>query len=550
MTVINDIGTVSPQRFRRLVLSQLEDLDTPRSLSIWMLLKAGQDESILDLEIDPLWFKDSKSYLEFALPSSLVKKWVGLRVANDPKLVAKQTFFDMEGHCRIANRRIRTDTPKGRVGSILDKARKIISDILPEIDARFLDSLGDLGGWGKGVTSSCKGRWLAPYNKLGAAPQATPAFLTVAKAFILECPQWSRLHSDVEVCPFNTVSFVPKTAKTDRAIAVEPSMNAFFQRAVGKSLHLPLKKLGIFLDSQEKNRLFARRASIDNSLATIDLSSASDTISKAIVEYLFPREWVALLGLLRSEHFKIDGEIHRYEKWSSMGNGYTFELESLLFGSICMAIVGHPSKWCVYGDDIIVPIEHYDILAECLEWCGFIINKSKSFSSGPFRESCGEDFFLGDRVRPFFLKEESVPAVFAWANYIRTSVEYKSFCIDRTWKRLVESIPRAPLGPKGDYGLLTFWVNDYEYDPSYSKLVRRPYGPWIGFYIEGLRWEPQSLRRSKIDGDAAVAAHLRQLTASRSADRFPLAVSASGSGKWKRRRTVFSEDWPQLRAIT
>jgi len=104
----------------------------------------------------------------------------------------------------------------------------------------------------------------------------------------------------------------------------------------------------------------------------------------------------------------IDGEEHVNEMFSSMGNGFTFELESLLFYAISKATAfctGVRGVISVYGDDIIVPTALYDDLVWTLGWCGFSVNPEKSFSSGPFRESCGGHYFNGRDITPIYLRE-------------------------------------------------------------------------------------------------------------------------------------------------
>jgi hypothetical protein len=58
----------------------------------------------------------------------------------------------------------------------------------------------------------------------------------------------------------------------------------------------------------------------------------------------------------------------------------------------------------VYGDDIIVPSFMAADATQVLEAVGLRVNVSKSFSSGPFRESCGEEFINGVRVTPVRLR--------------------------------------------------------------------------------------------------------------------------------------------------
>jgi len=93
-----------------------------------------------------------------------------------------------------------------------------------------------------------------------------------------------------------------------------------------------------------------------------------------------------------------------------MGNAYTFELESILFYSlsigVCKTLGLTTESVSVYGDDIIVPTTAFDLLSSTLEFCGFSVNSEKSYSVGPFRESCGADWFCGMDVRPFYLRKQ------------------------------------------------------------------------------------------------------------------------------------------------
>jgi hypothetical protein len=146
----------------------------------------------------------------------------------------------------------------------------------------------------------------------------------------------------------------------------------------------------------------------------------------------------------------------KYEKFSSMGNGYTFELETLIFWGLCMGVCRElelePSQVLVYGDDIVVPVAAYELLSEVLTFCGFTLNSKKSFGSGPFRESCGKDYFLGADVRPFFLKEipYEIETLFRLCNGLRVLSARRALpftgCelrFQRPWSTVVRAIPRS-----------------------------------------------------------------------------------------------------------
>jgi len=226
-------------------------------------------------------------------------------------------------------------------------------------------------------------------------------------------PLWNAWDS-VEYSTGNHIITVPKNAKTDRTIAVEPGLNTWIQLGIGKAIRRRLRFAGFNLNSDYKNQLGAFKGSIDDSLATIDFSAASDTIAKELVRLVLPPVWFSVLDAARSHYFTLDGVTRRAEKFSTMGNGFTFELESLLFYCISRAVAFHTNTRgviSVYGDDIIAPVEMADDLSWVLGVLGFEVNPKKSYSSGPFRESCGGHYYNGYDITPFYVKAPIVRLV-------------------------------------------------------------------------------------------------------------------------------------------
>ena len=161
--------------------------------------------------------------------------------------------------------------------------------------------------------------------------------------------------------------------------------------------------------------LLARLGSLTGATATIDLSMASDTVATNLVKLVVPKAWFSLLMRLRSPFTFVDGHWTKLEKFSSMGNGFTFELETLLFRSLAEVI----GRRCgiredpytpglttsVFGDDIVVPRSIAEALVAALRFFGFTPNENKTFLDGPFRESCGGDYWSGRDVRPHFQRQ-------------------------------------------------------------------------------------------------------------------------------------------------
>lgn len=142
-------------------------------------------------------------------------------------------------------------------------------------------------------------------------------------------------------------------------------------------------------------------------LATIDLESASDTMCHGLVLDLLPPDWFVYLDALRSKSYVIDGQWRSFEKFSAMGNGFTFELESLIFYALARSVVPveESQDVSVFGDDIIVPAKYAPQLLELLDYVGFLPNKQKTFVSGNFYESCGKHYHKGFDVTPIYQKE-------------------------------------------------------------------------------------------------------------------------------------------------
>lgn len=235
----------------------------------------------------------------------------------------------------------------------------------------------------------------------------------------------------ITICDHAEYSSVPKKIDENRPIELGPSIAGLLQQAYDGFIRERLKeRWGCDLRNQEPNKVLARigseRGSEPNSPATIDLQSASDSISFALVGMLLPDAWFKILSPLRAKSIVMkDGTIIKLEKFSSMGNALTFSLETLIFSAVVRAnLRAHGwegSRWRVYGDDIIVPCRIYDDVCRDLGRLGFVINESKSFSRGFFRESCGGDYLLGVDVRPLYIKKpiKCVADLFKYLNMIQ-----------------------------------------------------------------------------------------------------------------------------------
>lgn len=183
-------------------------------------------------------------------------------------------------------------------------------------------------------------------------------------------------------------STVPKNNEKRRPINVEPFGNTVGQRALGNWLRDEIHRLfNVNLDTLADVH---RRRIADDDVATIDLKDASDRISLALCRWLLPKRVLKHLEALRSPMvLGHDGHYHLIKKISSMGNGFTFELMTLILTTICRTL---DPEATVFGDDIIIRKDCAERLIYLLEEASFNVNQEKSFISGPFRESCGANF--------------------------------------------------------------------------------------------------------------------------------------------------------------
>lgn len=341
----------------------------------------------------------------------------------DREAVAHQKWWDSEEQCRVTNLVFKTINVCGADGleeSILSPLSPHVYAILRRARRKIERWLGrfQVSEWvsscrfGDGATTSCRGAALSVGDKL-ASTLEYQGNGNILGALVKCFPRWqeSDPSRDPVSCPGNLMLTVPKDASTNRPIGIEPTLSGFAQLGIGSMLRDRLARVGCNLNDQGINQSLAFEA-VSRSLATIDLQSASDTISLELVRWLMPSDWFFALTSCRSSFTLLNGERIALEKFSSMGNGYTFELESLIFLALTratadeMGSIIHMGENChVYGDDIILPTPLVPEIKAVLHFCGFTLNARKSFSVGPFRESCGVDVYKGTIVTPLYIKE-------------------------------------------------------------------------------------------------------------------------------------------------
>jgi len=222
--------------------------------------------------------------------------------------------------------------------------------------------------------------------------------------------------------PVRVIS-VPKTLKTPRIIAIEPTCMQYMQQGLMEMMvkylesnHFTRGMIGI--EDQVPNQDLARQGSLTGDLATLDLSEASDRVSlRLVTSMLFNYGYLSEAVLAtRSTRADVPGYgVIPLSKFASMGSALTFPMEvcvfltTIFYGIESMLgrrltrrdIESYRGRVRVYGDDIVVPVDVVPHVVEALEQLNFKVNHSKSFWTGRFRESCGREYYDGHDISIF-----------------------------------------------------------------------------------------------------------------------------------------------------
>jgi len=531
------------------------------ALQAYLLCEAGEFRQLAELSIKPDVYPNASSFGEDYLIVNFLSKWKGLNTGIDTKAVALSKWISAEEVCLSTNNRFFSGNP-GNTGveQVLFLAQRKIASVLGSFSLKKV-----LSGcqWSGGATFDHR-RGTPFTTKMSKVLSVTAPALKYLRLCVETDPNWVEAITGnypagpvkllpnnfclVKGCKFITV---PKSAKTDRCIAVEPTGNAFLQQGVGQYIRRRLKRFNVDLDTQEYNQYLASVAFRDG-YATVDLASASDTISHGLVWSLLPIDWYLYLDDIRSHSIRVDGEWRTLQKFSSMGNAFTFELETLIFWAISTSINeleenGNAYHVAVYGDDIIIHASRFASLCEVITHCGFEVNGSKSFSEGPFYESCGKHYFNGVDVTPVYQKAvldgKPEEIIRCHNRLVRWAVRYSGepfnkvvlkalddlfVSFKKIWK-FHHRIPRIPLVSPDDDGFLSSSYKLASYDPNH------------GYYC--VLYRPKSnLYRSQ--DSAFLAYKLRKFSVS-SADPKGHAKISGASQRWKI-TYGYRQSWEQL----
>jgi len=515
------------QQLEKIVFALCEDTNTALSKRLLNLLKKRSYREAFAMKVTPGDYLNAEDYFRDVSCVDFLRKLPLDIPGVDREQIALDNFWLSERQCCRTNVRLDKflnngplDPVDGGVIAFIGDVRKILSEILGSVPRDLTMRFGP------GASFECRGKLTTVPDKISTRPLVTQSAMCLLPFW--EETQWAKARLEDKSTPYypdivrgNRFTTVPKDWSKDRGICIEPLINLGFQLAVGSHLKDRLKLAGIDLfQGQDLHKALAQHASVMGDLATIDLSNASDTVSAGLVKLLLPEMWFDLLDSLRSPFTLVGGHWVKLEKFSSMGNGFTFELETLIFASLAKAVcdrIGNKADlgagvW-VYGDDIIVPTDSAHSLLSCLSFFGFTPNASKTFVSGAFRESCGGDFFHGVPVRAFQLKEfpHEPQHYIALANGLRrvafghhpTSAHLGRFM--RSWLRSLDPLPNRIRRLRGPISLGDLVIHDRSWpyrETTDGRAKVRTYAP-VSKSLGWRHWKPGVILASAVYGEGS-----------------------------------------------
>jgi len=350
----------------------------------------------------------------------LLKK-VELPCTPEREKAAVQKYLDVE--CELRDRLLLSEWTEDDLLEFSRMAILVFGDELADVDRKVFE--GDLfpkHGPGN-VSDKLRGnqKWHLPYwtERLELIFPFVDFGIPSHRFWNEALPQFLLPEEEPPV----KVTLVPKTLKTPRVIAQEPTHMQYMQQGVLHALVTSLESGDSDLSfvgftSQEVNRLLARDGSLSGAYATIDLSDASDRVLNLLVQEGLCRRypWLGLaLDATRSRQAILpDGRLVLLSKFASMGSATCFPVEAMIFTVIAFLGIQRSLNSVltrkdiqffrgsvrVYGDDIVVPTEHAPFVCRELERFALTVNHRKSFWNGKFRESCGGDYYDGEWVTP------------------------------------------------------------------------------------------------------------------------------------------------------
>lgn len=303
---------------------------------------------------------------------------------------------------------------------------------------------------------------------------------------------WYHPIARVKYARCSKLIFVPKDSGGPRGIKMEPCQQMWIQQGqrlcIEKAANTRSRGRINYTD-QSINANLALVGSKTGGVATLDMKDASYRVSLALVTELFADldNVLPLLLASRSTHYSYittddDGtplafHMERLKMFAPMGSAVCFPVESIVFWALAVATMierGYDPREVrdsiyVYGDDIICPTGYAEDVMLVMERFHLRFNRSKSFTSGPFRESCGTDAFMGDVVTPVKVKTlrpttiDDVQGISAWVDYMNAFAKAWMWETSCYIEEMLKALGLSFVQCRGSFGILSAWTFSSEY---------------------------------------------------------------------------------------
>lgn len=499
------------------IMDLLEELNSARSLALAISFRNALYKTVdltLLKELDPHVFDDAHTYQIHKQAIALFKKSTYIAYDGDATAESIENFLLVDLQCVISDNKVRTLGlyEKG----ILQKASEYISQTLGEIpnyDEIFTGltfssgSVSGIGGDDVNIVTK-----LEDFVQLPLSKGATP-FLS----YLLRDPLVTSLYRNTYPADYAELFCVPKQYNKVRVAAKSQLGNMLLQRPIGLFIGKRLRqRCGIDIATQQDFHKFIVSNYWD-CYATIDQSDASDRICVELCKALLPYDWFRLLNLTRHRYLKIKDydQLYSMHKMANQGNGFIFELQTLIYYALAKATVcvlhgeerANKTLISVFGDDMICEEAFAPAISRTLEFCGQKINFDKSFFSGRFKESCGVDTFDGFNIRPKYIKQfsKNLRGFYELANFIRSLYDCnlvggnRSILDVRAYQRCITAIKdKHVIFGNVSYGdaCIHAPTSDYQLLKNHCKQWR--FGYWKrGTYYQPLLVEAPKEQRSE-----------------------------------------------------
>jgi len=265
------------------------------SLDCLKKAESGDFEGIARMSIDPRAYLHWEAYARDCAAVSFLKKFKNLPSRQPLRQNAISKWWEGERQCYSTNERLTRFLPEfyqdseedSRIYEIISLIRKEVRNLIGARPPTLLE-----GRFGPGATFVDRGLSTTIAHKMTSDPALTRGAIWFLPSWLET--KWGKYHArsasaNLQFVPGNRFTTVPKTCLTDRAIAVEPSINVFYQLSLGSALKARLKERGWDLkEAQDVHRQVACESSVSREFATLDLSNASDTVARVLVKLLPP----------------------------------------------------------------------------------------------------------------------------------------------------------------------------------------------------------------------------------------------------------------------